>query len=526
MRTDGSHKARSGDMMTDQVVPALQIASLSKTFSATVALNNVDLAVNRGRVLALLGPNGSGKSTLIRVLAGFYKPDDGARAWVDGESLDLGSAESAKARGLRFVHQDLGLIRELSVVDNVALTTGYHRSRTGRVLQRTQIANTEALLARFGIRLDVRAPLTGTSAVEQTCIAIARAMWDWGDGRRILVLDEPTAALPSREVARLFQVIREVRDRGHAVIYVSHRMDEVFEIADDVAVLRNGRLVGSGAVGEFTARDLVALIAGRFLSTVRDSPHAVGPEPTDPTAVLRVRGLRSRSLSGIDLHLQRGEILGVAGLVGSGREELPYVLAGAAPSSCIGRWSVNGKEVDPGPKNLSSEELGIAFVPAERDREGLIAEFSVTENLTLSALPTLRGRGGMLAKHRETREARRWLHDIGIDAETAERPITSLSGGNRQRVLLARCLYTNPRILVLAEPTAGVDVAARRALYALLEEKAAAGLSILICSSDVEDLVSLCHRVLVLERGRIRCELRRPSISADDILSETEGVTA
>jgi ABC-type sugar transport system ATPase subunit len=304
-------------------------------------------------------------------------------------------------------------------------------------------------------------------------------------------------------------------------------MDEIFEIADDVAVLRNGRLAGFGAVNEVTPQGLVGLISGPYAAASEsDSDTADDPDPTDAGLALRVRGLKSNNLAGIDLDLKRGEILGIAGLLGSGREELPYVLTGAARSSSSDAWMINGTRIDPESRKLLDGSLGITLVPGERDREGLIAGFSVAENLTLGALPDLRRRGWFLSKRHEEREAKRWLRAVGVDPTTADSPITSLSGGNRQRILLARCLHTDPKILVLAEPTAGVDVGARRALYALLEEKALKGLSIVVCSSDVEDLTSLCHRVLVLERGRIRCEFTRSTISSNNIVAAMEGLTA
>ncbi|HWF52842.1 MAG TPA: sugar ABC transporter ATP-binding protein [Solirubrobacteraceae bacterium] len=473
----------------------------------------------RGEVLALLGHNGSGKSTLIKVLAGFHQPDPGAAAWVDEEPIRLGDPDAAKNHGLRFVHQDLGLIRELNAVDNVALTIGYVRTRSGRVDQSRQKARTSELLGRFGVELDVTQPLGDASPVERTSVAIARAMWDWDLGPRILVLDEPTASLPSREVSRLFDVIREVRTAGHAVIYVSHRMEEIFDIADRVLVLRTGRVVGRGMVNDRTPAELASLIAGHAMSDDAPQERASG----NGELALQIRSLRGRFLDGVDLDLHRGEILGVAGLLGSGRDELPYAVAGAVRSESDGPWQLGDRKIEP-PTTVTAPALGIAFVPAERDREGLIPEFTVAENLTLGALPELRERGGFLRPRRESAQARRWLAEIGIDEATADRPVTSLSGGNKQRVLMARCLYTNPTLLVLAEPTAGVDVGARQALYDLLRERAEKGLSILLCSSDTQDLVGVCDRVLVMTNGRIADQMTGRDINAERIVSVMERV--
>jgi ribose transport system ATP-binding protein len=494
----------------------LRIEGLSKTFPGTRALDDVSVACPRGRVLALLGHNGSGKSTLIKVLAGFHQPDPGARAWIDDEELDLGASEAATARGLRFVHQDLGLIPELNAVDNVALTIGYTR-RAGRIDQNAQIAHTRELLKRFGVDFDVTRPLAEASPVERTCVAIARAMWDWDEGPRVLVLDEPTASLPSREVSRLFDVIRDVRAAGHAVVYVSHRMEEIFDIGDDVVVLRAGRVVGSGPVSGYTPEQLANLIAGHHLET-----HGHAVTERSPDVVLAVAGLRGRYLAGVDIELRRGEVLGIAGLLGSGRDELPYALAGAAQTTNECGWFIEGRQVPP-PTAATATGLGISFVPAERAREGLIAEFTVRENLTLGALPSLR-RGRFIQSRSELRTARTWLAELGIPEEVADRPVSTLSGGNQQRVLFGRCLHTEPKVLVLAEPTAGVDVGAREALYELLRARARQGLSIVLASSDTEDLLSMCDRVLVLRRGRVAEELIGTAIDAERIVSVMESV--
>jgi ribose transport system ATP-binding protein len=501
--------------------PALRIEHLSKTFPGTRALDDVSIEAYHGEVLALLGHNGSGKSTLIKVLAGFHQPDSGASAVLDGEPLRLGDSDDAKRHGLRFVHQDLGLVRELNAVDNVALTIGYARTRSGGVNQGEQARRTQELLAQFGVELDVFRPLGNASPVERTSVAIARAMWDWDQGPRVLVLDEPTASLPSREVSRLFDVIKEVRTAGHAVIYVSHRMQEIFEIADQVVVLRTGRVVGGGPVGEQAPEALASLIAGHEMVEYAARPYSSFDEQN---VALRIRGLHGRFLDGVDLDISRGEITGIAGLLGSGRDELPYAVAGAVPSTSTGQWWLDGREIEP-PNSATAPGLGIAFVPAERDREGLIAEFTVAENLTLGALPGMRERGRSIAPRRVQAQARAWLADIGVGEETADRPITALSGGNKQRVLMARCLYTNPSLLVLAEPTAGVDIGARQALYDLLRDRAKQGLSILLSSSDTQDLVEACDRVLVMRNGQIADVMVGPEINAERIVFGMERVT-
>jgi ribose transport system ATP-binding protein len=504
---------------------ALTVESFSKTFPGTQALRDVSLGVAHGEVLALLGHNGSGKSTLVKALAGFHQPDPGSRAALDGVPLDVGSASSATASGLRFVHQDLGLVLELDAVDNVALTTGYTRGHFGRIDHKNQRNRTRQLLRSFGVDLDVSTPLSRAAPVERTAVAIARALWDWQDGPRVLILDEPTATLPSKEVARLFEIVREVTDAGHAVVYVSHRMDEVLEIADRVVVLSAGRIVFEAPVADIDAATLSAHIAGdtsfsRRQPTSTEHSHSSSARQAG-TPALEVASLRGRYLHGIDIKVSRGEILGIAGLLGSGRDEIPYALAGALPYHIEGEWTVNGeRKRPPTPQSLGS--LGLAFVPADRDQEGLISSFTVRENLTLASLDRFRQAGGM-SHTREIGFARDWLARMGVDEKVLDQPITDLSGGNKQRILLARWLSTNPSILILSEPTAGVDVAARRNIYDFLLERAAEGIAVIIASSDLEDLLTICHRIMVLKDGQLGADVRAHETSAQEIVATMEG---
>jgi ribose transport system ATP-binding protein len=516
------------DLLSEPLRDAmLRVSHVSKRFGGTLALDDVSLILDEGEVLALLGHNGSGKSTLIKILAGVYRPDGPAQASIGGVPFELGSAGSAWDAGLRFVHQDLGLVSELDAIDNVALVTGYVRSRLGRIDRKAMVRHTEELLRRFGIDLDVAAPIAEASAVQRSGVAIARALWDWDtSARRILILDEPTAALPSVEVDHLFDLVTGVRAAGHRVIYVTHRMDEVFRVADRVAVLRSGRVIEVREISEFTPAELAEVIAGGPRS---DTPR---PREADPPVersrsrqgcALRVSGLSGHQLRGVDLEARYGEIVGIAGLHGSGRDELPYLLAGAQQSAGA-RWELDGRD-SAAPTTATAVAMGIAFVPPERAKEGLIAGFTVGENLTLANLARVR-RGLRVSGGRERQFAAGWLRQMGVPEHVVDHPIGTLSGGNQQRVLLAKWFCTDPTLLVVSEPTAGVDVAARRAIYDLMRERVANGMALVMASSDIEDLIELSDRVVVLRNGEVVCELEGDAIQRREILTLMERVVS
>lgn len=482
----------------------LVLHGLSKTFPGQVALAGADLELRPGEVHALLGQNGSGKSTLIKILAGFHQPDPGAEASVNGEPLTLGSAFAAQHAGLRFIHQDLGLVPSLDVVDNLALGQGY-RARWW-LSDRHEAAAAEALLAELDTVLDVRTPVSRLSAAERTIVAVARALRGGLSAKGVLVLDEPTASLPGAEVDRLFRLIRTISSRGTAVLYVTHRMGEVFEIADRVTVLRDGRRVLTAPVEEVDHESLVAHIVGRPLDDFYPDP----PTP-DRTVLIEVEGLATARLRGLSFRVHRGEILGIAGITGSGREEVAPALFGALPWDA-GRISVDGRtynEMNP----AAAIACGIAYLPHDRKRESAIPSLTVRENLTL---PSLRpGAGGWLGVRRERADAEGWLDRLDVRPSRPERVFSTLSGGNQQKVVIARWLRCGARTLVLDEPTQGVDVGAKTMIYQTLTEAARAGTALVVASSDAEELARLCDRVLVLRDGTIGAELHGTGLTVD-----------
>ena len=490
--------------------PVLVLENLSKVFQGQRALDGVDFEVRAGEVHALLGPNGSGKSTLIKILAGYHQPEPGATGRLHGESFEPGSA--AGARQIRFIHQDLGLVGGLDAVDNLALGSSYR----GRwwLSDRRERAHARDLLAEYGIALDVAAPLDSLARARQTMVAIVRALGDGLGEGSVLVLDEPTAALPRGEVQRLFALIAELRRRGGAIIYVTHRLPEVFEIADRVTVLRDGRRVATRATSELDHDALVALIVGRALDAFYPSPPPVDRQET----VLALEGIRGGAVAEVSLTVDRGEIVGVSGLVGSGCDELLHLAFGSAPRAG-GVVCLDGQPVpDGGPH--ASIAAGLALAPADRKRLGAILDWSLRENLTLPKIPR-RGRLGWLSPRGEAPDAATWLQRLDVVPPQTERLFSSLSGGNQQKVVLARWLRCGARAFLLEEPTNGVDMGAKHAIYEALVEVARAGAAVLLSSQDPEELCSVCDRVVVLCEGRVGAVLQGADLTEDRILSES-----
>jgi len=499
--------------VTERVI---RIEGLRKAFGGTLSLIDVDLEIAAGEIHALVGQNGAGKSTLIKILSGFHAADDGT-AELLGDPLDLHSATGERDPRMRFLHQDLGLIQELSALDNLALRGGYARRLGGLIDWRAQADRAREMLARFDLRLDVNAPLSRATPVQRTVVALAGVLQDWDEsGRGLLVLDEPTAVLPPHEVKIFLDIVRSVRDRGVAVLYVSHRLDELQGLADRITVLRGGRRVATQRMSGLDSRRIASLMLGQ---DVEAEVSPVGAHVEGRPLVLEARALGGRELISADIRLREGEIVGVAGLVGSGRDELPYVLAGLV-SRARGEVRIGGGEH---PWVAASRvKTDVALVPADRNHEGVIAEYSVTENLTLPVLDRLR-RGPFLSRRQEDAEVTGWMTRLDVRASSAAAPIRTLSGGNQQKIVLARCLARRPRVLCLCEPTAGVDIGTRQAIHRIVADQAAAGLTVVVSSSDVSDLYAMCTRVLVLRNGRIVGELSGRRLTEASILHAMEG---
>lgn len=481
--------------------PALTIRGLSKAFGGTPALSEVDFDVRRGEVHALLGQNGSGKSTLVKILAGYHRPDAGTASVYD-EELALGNPDSAKAAGIRFVHQDLGLVETLSTVENLALGRGYSTRGGAWISWRVERAHAKKAIEAIGYEFDVRLPVGRLATSERVAVAVARALQDYDVDTTVLVLDEPTSSMPEPEVRRFFGMVDRVRAQGVAVVFISHRLEEVMMIAQRVTVLRDGKVIATHAIHELDDARLIHLIVGEALekgeSTRTLQAHTDAP-------ILSVESLRGEGIRDVSFEVHPGEIVGVAGLQGSGRHNVaPMVFGGELRDG--GEVKVNGVSLPPGRPDAATAN-SVAFVPADRKRSANLPSLTVRENLTIADVGRNAGRV-RLRRRRERADVVEWMERFDVRPARPEAPMWTLSGGNQQKVILARWIKLDPKVLVLDEPTQGVDVGAKEQIYELVEQATeTSGLAVLVASSDSDELERLCDRVLVMQRGVICAEL-------------------
>lgn len=473
---------------------------------------------------ALLGGNGSGKSTSIKILAGIY-PADSGHLTILGRDLSLSSYSPSIAQeaGLRFVHQDLGLFPDLSIEENFALDAGYPMNKLGGVRWKKLRAHVARLLAEYEINARPWTRLSSLRPSDRTMVAIARALQDQIDGQDlILVLDEPTASLAMHESSRLLEQVRRRADKGQTVLMVSHRLQEVLSVAHDFTIFRDGRVVGSLVDASPSEDDLVELMAGSTVKSLRptgSTSHARTEE------VLSLSDLNGGPLAGVNLSVRAGEIVGLAGLVGSGRSSLLQMIFGVNRHTA-GTITLRGKNYYPA-RIRDAMDAGIAFVPENRVNEAAFMDLVVTENLAASVLREGYVRGWM-SRRRERRAAHELIAQFGVKVSGPEALFSSMSGGNQQKVVLARWLQRKPTLLLLDEPTQGVDVMSRADIYAVIREAASAGMAVIVASSDVSELHALCDRVAILRGGRVAEEVTAENLTIDHlnrlILTDSAGV--
>lgn len=489
----------------------MDLQGIGMSFSGISVLRDVSLKIVGGEIHTLMGENGAGKSTLVKIISGVQEATHGAMQ-IDGRPLALTSPREAEAHGIVIMHQELSLVPEMTVAENVML--GHEPVRNSIFIDRKELrAKAQAVLARFGFTLNVDQPVKDLRVGEQQLVEIARALLM---DARVLIMDEPTSALSQTETDILMEVVRDLAFQGVAVIYISHRMDEVFEISDRVTVLRDGDMIGSKPVSETTPAELVEMMVGRSVEIVKIERKA----PPTPTVILQVEDMTLKQgeriiLDDVSFSLCKGEVLGIGGLLGAGRTELLESLFGARGVPNTGRLTLNGKNLWPSTP-AQGVAAGLALITEDRKGNGLLLERSIRDNVALPLLP-LKTRFGLVSPQMEAREAASAIEKLRVAARGPEHIVGRLSGGNQQKVVLGKWLATNPQILLLDEPTRGIDIGAKEEIYELIGKLADSGLSVVFVSSEIPEYLAVCDRMIVLCEGRVTGELNADEMSLDAI---------
>ena len=490
-------------------MPRLELRNLSKSFGPTRAVQNVSFALREASVMALIGENGAGKSTIVKLLTGVYQPDAG-EIWLAGNAVKIANPSSAWDLGISVIHQETVMFDELSVAENLFM--GHLPLKRGLVDWKTLIINAQTLLMRIEAKIDPRAALKDLSVAQKHLVQIARAL---SGEASVVVMDEPTAALSQQEIEDLYRVVRGLRDAGKAVLLITHKFDEVFALCDEYVVLRDGVKVGEGEIGSATPQGLIALMAGREVG----NQYARG-ETERGEVVLSARGYtHPTEFADIGFEVRRGEVLGFYGLVGAGRSEVMQAIFGLKPAA---RGSL---EIDGLPVRVRSPSdamrCGLAYVPEDRQRSGAISSMSILHNLTLPSL-----RGLWLNRHREETAALEIATRLELKAAHLEQMVGELSGGNQQKVVIGKWLLSNPKVIILDEPTKGIDVGAKAAVHAFIAELVARGMAVILVSSELPEVMALSDRILVMREGRSIAEYTREDATAAQIVSSAAGYAA
>lgn len=494
------------------VQPVLQLKKILKDYPGVRAVNYASLELLPGEVHGLVGENGAGKSTLIKIMAGVVQPDEG-EIWLNGSRVHLRTGSDAYRSGLSFIHQELNLVSYLSGAENIFLGRPYPKNKLGTIDWSALHTKAGEILAALGVHLPVDIAVCNLSGGDRAMVSIARAFA--GDAA-IFVMDEPTASLSDEEISNLFRVIRSLKARGHTILYVSHRLDEIFAICDRVTVMRDGSVVSTRTINEINQAEMIRLMIGRELAENFPPSRAVAGQP-----LLRVEGLSGKHIQNVSFTLHHGEILGLAGLVGAGRSEILRMIFGAEP---IERGEIWLDQARIRPKSPAEAiRHGILLVPEERRSQGLVLNRSILDNITLPHLKNLASAGFFLNRRRERTASQRVGQMVYLKASSLSQKVAQLSGGNQQKVVFARWLVAGARVLLLDEPSRGVDVGARYEIYRIIRDLSAAGVGILLVSPDLEELLGLADRVLVMREGKKVAELDAAGLSQETVLRHCYG---
>jgi rhamnose transport system ATP-binding protein len=489
----------------------IELRDAAKSYGAVRALHDGNLNLRAGEVRALMGENGAGKSTLVKVLGGVVRRDAGDML-VEGTTVDFHSPHDARDAGIAVIYQEPTLFPDLSIAENVVM--GYHPlGALKRIDRRAMHRQVQGLLDRLGVRLDPERPVRGLSIADQQIVEIAKAL---SFDARVMIMDEPTAALSGPEVERLFGVVRTLREQGSAVLFISHRLEEVFAICDTVTVMRDGAVVHDAAVADITPDELVRRMVGRELTALFPKQDAKVGEP-----VLEVRRLtREGVFFDVSFDVHAGEIVALAGLVGAGRSEVARAIFGIDKADA-GHVEVAGKRLAPG-RPLAAMRAGIGFVPEDRRQQGLVMDLSIARNTALTRMRAL-SRGGLIRSSAENSLAREWGARLQLKFHRLEDSVGTLSGGNQQKVVLGKWLATDPKLLIVDEPTRGIDVGTKAEVHRLMSELAGQGVAVLMISSELPEVLGMADRVLVMHEGRLTGELSRAEADEESVIRLATG---
>ncbi|MCD6268173.1 MAG: sugar ABC transporter ATP-binding protein [Thermotogaceae bacterium] len=486
---------------------AVEMRRITKTFPGVVALDKVDFLLNRGEVKALVGENGAGKSTLIKILTGAYLPDSG-EIYVFGQKIHKMTPLLSEKLGISAVYQNLLLANHMTVAENILL--GIEPARLGVLSKRTMMKRAREILERIGYAdvIDPNQKVGDLSAAQQGMVAIARAL---SRNAKVMIFDEPTAVLAEKEVKEFFRVIKQLKEEGISLIYISHRLEEIFELCDNVLVLKDGKVVGERKVSETDENELIRMMVGREINKeIYDPSRKIGEE------LLRVENLRNYKLRGCTFSIKSGEIVGIYGLVGSGRTELARALFGADPVE-EGRIYLYGKEVKIKTPRRAIK-VGLGLLPEDRRREGLALKLSVKHNINLPIYPKI-GKIGFVNLPKEKKNAERFVEVLSIKTPSINQIVANLSGGNQQKVVVAKWLASKSKVFIMDEPTNGIDVGAKQEIYQLMNNLAREGAGVIFISSYMPELIGICDRILVMKDGMIVADVPRDEFSEEKILS-------
>ena len=486
----------------------ISLKNVSKTFPGVKALTDINFDVRKGEVHGLIGENGAGKSTLIKVLAGVHQPDPGAEIIIDGERVEQLTPTESMRRGIMVIYQDFSLFPTLTVKENIAFSEQIDKKR--RIINWKEIEETsKRALGILGVDIDLNAKLGSLSTAKQQLVAIARALvYD----AKLLVMDEPTSALSSGEVQHLFKIMNDLKARGLGIIFISHKLDELFAICDRMSVIRDGHYIGMRNNGETTTGEIIAMMVGREIVEEHVGGTNIGE------VILEVKGISKRgNYDDVSFQLRRGEVLGITGLVGAGRTETVRALFGLnSPES--GEMILEGKRINP-KSPAEAQALGIAFVPESRLTEGLVLQQDAESNITLSILKNF-VRGGLLDFKARNRRAVELIEQLNVKPPYPAMQISKFSGGNQQKVVVAKWLATKPKVLIVDEPTNGIDIGAKTEIHALLRRLADEGMAVIMVSSELPEILSISDRVLVMRRGRINGEFDGATATQEAIMEK------